>query len=342
MDVKFSNLCSFTSVSSENGQVSAFGAIVDNMIIGNSEDSDDIVVMVRNFATAGEYVRVPAKYIVRLWNSGFNEFNIYVPTTYTYYLNHNPGTPRCEDKPWNVIKRSNLYTAKLRNAKVTDRLSSTLSSYYTDVKIMILSTQYEFDSVLNTSINGSSLPLYIYKDASQEGSEGVAGSMYHSFIEPSMFTEPPDIGNTNEMGYYEFNACCFGTDSQAIDIQAMAATTAYYRGNMISVVYHGNSGLDPNGRDSYVQKVRLSPDGSGEIVEGQTMIPCQFGVEPKQFMGWSQTIVDDNDLDHVEIKDGSALTPELIRNKKILNLYAVWLNVDWSQSHTEYIIKNPT
>ena len=322
--------------------ISAQGDYVDNMVEGTTEESEDVIVAVRNFATAGEWTKVPAQYTIKMWKSGFNEFDIYVPTTYTYYLNHNPGTPNCKDAPQDVIKRSNLYTAKLRNQSVNDRLSSALSSYYTDIQVWILSTQYEFTDILDASINGSSLPLYIYKDDSQEADEGKAGKMYHSFIEPSMFTRVPSVTSVNDWGYYDFRACCFGTDSQSIQIQALCPTTGYYRGNILKITYHGNSGKDMLGREEYVQKVRASIDGRMDVLADQHMIPNQFAIGNKRFWGWCEAKVDDNDIDRVQYADMTEITSSLFRKRKAIHLYAVWLDVDWTKSHTEYTIDTST
>ena len=40
----------------------------------------------------------------------------------------------------------------------------------------------------------------------------------------------------------------------------------------------------------------------------------------------------------VEYKDGVEITEDMFNKRKLIHLYAVWLVVDWTKSHTEYTI----
>ena len=340
MDVDFSNLCSFTSPLARSGDTeqTATNDIAYLVRNGSTGPDGDIRVKVRNFATGGEYSYVDSTFIAKLWNSRVNEFDIFVPTTETYYLAHNEGLNECDYSPVDAITRSNLHQAKLRNQTVNTKTDSQISSHFTEIVVEILSTQYDIESVLDIQSRGNSLPLNIYTEKSQGNEDNQAEQMYHSFILPTVgYGGFPDTGKTaNE--YYSFKFACFGTDSQAIHIMTTTQTTAYYDlgANMLSVQYHGNGGLTKDGgSDTYLQKFRLNPkDGS---LINKKMRDNSFEKPGCIFYGWSKKRCPDNDVTQMfRTYTDTSISKEDFEGRKTLHLYAVWLAVDWTKSHTEF------
>jgi len=121
IDADMEMLCAFTSPEKQLGVElsSAQYDYVYKIVSDSTANNDDVQVYVKNFATGNEYTPVEAFYTVKLWKSGFNEFNIYVPTTKTYYLNHIVGAPMCDVQPQKALYRKNLKSVNLANQQIS-------------------------------------------------------------------------------------------------------------------------------------------------------------------------------------------------------------------------------
>jgi hypothetical protein len=144
-------------------------------------------------------------YIVESWMSGLKDFYIYLPTTNTYYVNHDAGNPGCVRSSLD-ISRSNL----------SSTMHSNISADCTMIKIYLKNSIFGISKILNVQINGNSLPLKIYKDVKNLCSGNSAG-LFHSFILPSIASL--DYKLENEI--YELTFYCYGSDAQAIKITVL-------------------------------------------------------------------------------------------------------------------------
>ena len=325
MSPDFSNLCTFTStnVDSHPSQQlsSAVNDFIENVQFINTGSTDDIHVLVNNFTTGYKDVEITCDCIAKLWKSGLNELYINIPTTHTYYIAHLPGTPMCDIDPTKPFKRQNLRTLEIQDPSINTEISSSLSGYYTNIKINILSTQFEIQNLLGLQINGTSLPLKMYKDTNnQDGSTQVN---FHSFIEPSMILNDVNTESTNNE-YYTISACCFGTDEQSFKISYITPTTYYYNGkNIHTVTFYGNGEKTLNGKGSYIQKYR----DIGTGIENKPIRSSQFNVGTNKYLlGWSikstASQIDYHESDRLSLAD--------FHGSKNLDLYAVWRNIDWN------------
>lgn len=329
----FSNLCAFTTTASADSNYlsSVHYDYIKQVKFFSTKNDGDVAVRVNSFATGYKDVAVDCDCIVKMWNSGLNELYISIPTTDTYYISHIYGTPNCNVPPDQLIKRQNLRQLVLQNPNATDTISSTISSYYTTVKISILSTQYEMDTVLGMQINGSSLPLNIYKDTTD--ADDMSQVMFHSYIEPSMVYDSLDISKTDNE-FYTISACCFGTDAQSFKITYVTPTTRYYDGNMYTVTFHGKTEKTLDGSSSYVQKYRItgtSEDGKQVEIEQKPLRQSQFETGSSLLLlGWTTKRASNE----VEFLEDQVLTVADFMGKTNLDLYAVWKSVDWTSCTT--------
>lgn len=326
MSPDFSNICAFTSTEEDAQNIisSAANDYIKHIQFISTKGNSDIQIRVNNFATAYKDVAVDCDCIVKLWSSGLNELYINIPTTNTYYISHIQGTPQCDVAPDQLIKRQNLRQLAIQNPLVNDTISCTISSYYTTVKINILSTQYEIAQVLGMQMNGSSLPLNIYRDT--DNSDGIAQSYFHSFIEPSQVYDGFDSTKTDNE-YYTISACCFGTDAQSFKLSYITPTTRYYDGNMYTVTFYGKNERTLDGSQSYVQKFRIEENEGKPVLESKVLRHNQFEVgNNKYLLGWSTK----RQSTTVEYYPDSVLTLADFNGKTNLDLYAIWKDIDWT------------
>lgn len=158
-------------------------------------------------------------YIVKLWNSGLKEFNIYVPSTCTYYINNPKGFTNSKYANSSVVPRINV--------SGNYNSSNIISDKCTSLKILINNNHYNIKHISSILINGMSLPLKMYKDDSycMEGREG----KFDTVIQPSVCNTLPIVMDENvnniqdiltDDGYLVLYFSIYGTDAQAIRIIA--------------------------------------------------------------------------------------------------------------------------
>lgn len=157
-------------------------------------------------------------YIYKSWNSGLKEFYIYLPTTLTYYINNPKGFS------------NSLYTESTvprRNLGASVYSGNTVPTNYTKIRVILDNNHFNIKNISHVEINGSSLPLKIYKDDTycQEGRENI----FDTVIQPSLVVSFPatidqSVNNINSMItsdndlIIEFAA--YGSDAQSIKIIA--------------------------------------------------------------------------------------------------------------------------
>lgn len=336
-----------------DGYVDVRNDIIGEMQFGEFIDGDV-------FAYASSYVTPsgPAQvdglsYIMKRWTSGVTELYVNVPTTSSYYLANCYGASNCRHDQSDSYSRKNLEQFGAAVA-VQD---STLSTHWTSLSVCVASASYHVDNLLDVQVNGMSLPLAIYKDQASTGDTGDAGSMYRSFVEPSVVRKW-DVSKTDEDGNYVFEFACFGTDAQAVKIMFYdeKSRTA---SDCVKVVFdaNGGEGRMPN------QKFVIARDTDGKtILEQKNLRKCLFtntsSGRSKIFNGWSVLPLADNSNAAYEDKaqfpryqSGETFadlmselgdpnrTDGLVRNEEI-RLYAVWLDYQFSDDDTTLLMQS--
>lgn len=158
-------------------------------------------------------------YVFKKWNSGLKEFDIYVPTTMTYYINNPAG-----------------FSNSLYSNDSIDRLNigsnfvdtNVISEKCTTLKLILNNNHFKINNIVQTQIAGTSLPLRIYKDATycQPGRE----NLFDTVMQPSVINtiavmnNSQDVNNTNIIKTANNNIILtfsiYGTDAQSIRILA--------------------------------------------------------------------------------------------------------------------------
>ena len=102
------------------------------------------------------------------------ELYIYIPTTNTHYIPHIFGASQCYGSNEQVQVNGRFLTSNIKDN-------------FTSIRINIVSSYFTVDTLMENTIKPNSLPLRIFKDADAE--DEAAGSMFHSFVCPSVAKE---------------------------------------------------------------------------------------------------------------------------------------------------------
>lgn len=159
-------------------------------------------------------------YIVKTWKSGLKESYIYLPTTNTYYINHNENTPTCGnfDIPFPRDTLSNNLP-----------LIGSLRNNYTLVKLDLDNTYFKINDLVDIEVNANSLPLKIYKDTSVKCNG--AEQCFHSFILPTIVVDNLADPSENKFLFRSDGdklslwLVCYGSDAQAIRLTTNSIKT---------------------------------------------------------------------------------------------------------------------
>ena len=160
-------------------------------------------------------------YVCKFWESGLREIIVYVPTTLTFYMN-NPRGFSNSDYSGKSIPR--------RNVSDTVAIDNTVPTRYTSLRLLLDNQHFNLRSIVSIQINGTSLPLKMYKDSQycQGGREGI----FDSVVEPSVVRCLPTIATavndtqdnmsafTDGDGMLVLEFAVYGTDAQSIRIVA--------------------------------------------------------------------------------------------------------------------------
>lgn len=277
-------------------------AFVKNTALGNNEED-------------AKWKSVPCNFIAKVWKSGMVDLYVYLQTTNTYYIPHMKYAGNCQS--------SDDFTVKVNGRD----LKTNIRDNYTTIKLTILDTVFDIDSVFENTIKGNSLPLKVFKlnddltDAEEEKAK-----MYHSYVQPSVAMAEeirPVQYDRYQMMYY-----CFGSDAQAIKITFFDSKQNYdlpYK----SVVYHGNGGYSIfDGRDTVTQRI-IQGDGEKELYSDGMCFDNGDAI----FVGWSVSrkgeigdVIDFNTIDYDDITG------------KSLHLYAVWNRYRFGNMDTQLTI----
>lgn len=210
-DIEFNDVNRYIKASVSNWATEAIG--------GESIYSLDGYIDRFKDPTTGEEIDLSEiPYTYKLWNSGLKEFYIYLPTTLTYYINNPKGFSNSIYTESTVPRHNlgpNIYSG------------NTVSENYTKIRVILDNNHFNINSISQIEINGSSLPLKIYKEAvyCQEG----RANIFDSVIQPSLVVSFPattgqSVNNINNMVtsdndlIIEFAA--YGSDAQSIKIIA--------------------------------------------------------------------------------------------------------------------------
>lgn len=155
-------------------------------------------------------------YYAKFWNSGMKEIDIYVPSTATYYINNPRGFSNSD------YSRG---SAPRKNIDATFSSSNVISEKCTSLRIFINNHHFGFKNLCSIQINGSSLPLKIYKESKycQVGRE----NKFDSVIQPSICNSLPmiiteGVNNISKLltgdNQLILDFSVYGTDAQSIRI----------------------------------------------------------------------------------------------------------------------------
>lgn len=86
---------------------------------------------------------------------------------------------------------------------------SNMKDNVTSVRVNVISSFFRVDTLAENTIKTNSLPLRVFKDDTYE--DACAGSMYHSFVCPSVARDFEPLDGV--LGYYSFHYYCFGSDA---------------------------------------------------------------------------------------------------------------------------------
>ena len=127
---------------------------------------------------------IDCSYIVKCYKSGIVDMYIYLPTTYTYYIPHIPGSTNCIDS-------DNQQSVNGR------KLTTNIHENYTTIRLGILSSYLYINDLYDNVIKGTSLPLKVKKesDSSLLIDESDSSLYFHSFMEPSVAKYVPSVSN---------------------------------------------------------------------------------------------------------------------------------------------------
>ena len=212
-----------TDAQAANNSSNVFAAIKNNVITG-------IAAGTRSYAPAGWYDRVvdpndenhvvdysDIRYICRKWHSGIVEFYIYVPTTFTYYMNNLAGYSQSPYTGLELI-RPNIQNIQLAND---------VNKQCTHLRLYINNSLYKLNSIYTVEIVGNSLPLKVYMDSTYCDSN--KAGLFDTLVEPSVVRSLPLItgrsrNNVNPLLNASNQICLefavYGSDAQAIHIMA--------------------------------------------------------------------------------------------------------------------------
>lgn len=316
MPVNFSMPDNFCTVTSKNDIKNDY---IETIMVG---DSDNEVIQARATNSTmpnGRWQNIDCQWIVKQWKSGIMEFFIYLPTTYTYYIPHVPGTPNC----------ANGTEPVQANART---IEPTVSASFTTVEVDILSTYFYLDSISENIIKGNSLPLKIQKDQTYAEQEGTAASLFHSFIEPSIASDI-DL-TTTDFDNYTSRYFCFGSDAQAIKITAYDPKHNYLR-RYKTVIYHGMGGKtnDYNSRDTISQRIL-----EGDIAKH--MYWEIFFIEGGIFLGWATS--KNAQLPDIEAYPDTKTFAYSSMDRSIIHLYAIWTFYTFGPNDTQLTFDHNT
>jgi hypothetical protein len=255
-------------------------------------------------------------YIVKRWNNGKMEFFIHVPTTMTYYMNHVAGFGNCRYEDTTVARKNIDNT-------VTD---NKLNEKYTRLRIYVDQSHFNLKSITAIQINGTSLPLKVYKD-DEHPCSGFDG-LYHSVIQPSMtMTIPIEKDGNNVARLIEENSnnivlefAVYGTDEQSIRFIAQAYPTATIH---------------------FVNNQKLGGEMPDQVVSLRYDLPFfqisrnMFTKDGYMFKGWST----DPDSSEIAYPDRGQITPTSDDDVEI-TLYPVFEKYNWDD-FTRITFANP-
>lgn len=327
MDVSLSSLADFTQDNFAAGG-GVENDLVKEIVFGDQSDGD-VRCVINNNQTNNKDELVSCTYVVKKYNSGLTEVDVYVPTTMTYYIGHVDGTPSCGVDPNTKTHRKNLDNVQNINTYVNSRVDQNS----TKVRLGICKPLFTIDGVLEVNITGNSLPLKIYKDDQYSGGEGTSSELYHSTIQPSIMTGMTANNGVDSDGFYNFDFRCFGQDAQAIRLQfhdpKNIKTTETFRVKFNS---YGGSGEMPYQRFVIGQK--------------QSLRRNRFTKDMCVFAGWSVGSPKEDNSDP-DFNDGFSFGSEYMEKlgKRVgpggvVNLYAVWIRYTLSGGETEFVVQD--
>ena len=309
MDTKFS-LSGFIKASSSTDVSNDY---IDCILTGSSYD-DNILVHVCNSVSNYRWNQLTCTYIAKCWKSGFTELYMYLPTTTTYYIPHIEGASQCNGYDEEV-------TVKGRS------LMSNIKDNVTSVRVNIVSSFFTVDTLAENTIKANSLPLRVFKDDTYEDS--CAGSMYHSFICPSVardFSQSDTV-----LGYYSFHYYCFGSDAQAIKLSFFNSKPDYGR-KYKTITYYANGGQ--------LTKLQGMKKITQRIYEGEDPVNLYWDIFDKEgsfFIGWSKSAGASNE-DEAYSQD-TVVSYDSLKLRQLV-LHACWLTYKFGANDTSITIAN--
>ena len=333
MDVRFSNIAEdWIQYDINSDETIIYNDLVAEVKFGEvnvSEEKTDDTIRVDTYNTVCIANNVDLNYIMKRWMSGYTEIYINLPTTNTYYLNHILGTPNCTTNPDEKIERKNLDSLSALTLE-QKKLNGQLSAQCTHIELLLEKQQYSIDELLETTINGSSLPLKIYRDNVDQHYDTESSRLYQSYILPSV-VENVDLTQSD---YYHFYFACFGTDAQSIKI-AFNDRINVYGNKFFTIEFNSNGGAGK------MQSQKISIDQTVKLRKNTHLYK-----DSNAFLGWSLKATVDSMAEPMFL-DGQNISKvdleNAVENLKILpgatiTLFAVWEKYTLPADDTDYTI----
>lgn len=306
VDMKYIDVKTIDNVNLDDGQEFPIVDDVVNTIDTNDTNIGEAVVEISNFLTSD--TDIECKYIVKRFTSGINEMYIHIPTTDTYYISHVHGSQGCS-----------LYDVDIEHQNIRDFgadvsvFKGSVKEHFTRFNVIVNGSEYDIQNVIGVQVNGTSLPLKVYRDQQSATSEGVVALLYHSPIMQSQSLNNNGIIERNDEGDYVFRFACFGTDEQSVKITFLD-THYTSRKNKYRILFH------PNGSKGRMLSQYVDIGVNTKLRRNA----FRHGGD-KQFLGWT-TSLNPSDNQTCEYIDESYImkTAEQISDGETINLYAVW------------------
>ena len=128
-------------------------------------------------------------YIYRRWLSGIKEFFIYLPTTFTFYHEHNG---------------------------IVQSPSQDLNKDATFIQIRLNKRHFDLHHIYSANICGESLPMQIHMDKDDRFTDVIQPSMVRTLPISVRTEDNADCIYSKNTNYFEMIFTCYGTDAQAI------------------------------------------------------------------------------------------------------------------------------
>lgn len=309
----------FTHVDSRTGTIS--NDYIEKILTGKTSDNPFRYVTAKaiNTANGNTPMDIDCSYIAKCYKSGIVDMYIYLPTTYTYYIPHIPGSTNCIDS-------DNQQSVNGR------QLTTNIHENYTTIRLGILSSYLYINDLYDNVIKGTSLPLKVKKesDSSLLIDENNSSLYFHSFMEPSVAKYVPSVSNISvENDQYQLEYYCFGTDAQSIKLTLKLKDNGKnYEKEHKCVYYHGNGLRSYNNNDTIAQIIL---EGEKKPIYNKNIFNVS---EDIIFLGWntkSNEVVPQYDINSTVSYKSSQNGDINLDDKKDIHLYAIWTKYDWER-----------